>query len=155
MIRNGFGLVSIIGAGLSAFVGLATAGTAHANQLDSCGGIIVAKGEASCEYRPKEECMTSCTTQEVQGACVAKINTMCEGGCTATSATVECETSCTIVHHFLHRQERLRLRESVPRCKKTARLLRWRRPSTLAAAQLRSKCDRKCEGVEDPSPSGA
>ena len=94
MTRNGFGLISIIGAAAGVFAALGTTGVAHANELESCGGIFVAKGEVSCEYRPREECMTSCTTEEVQGACVAKISTECEGGCTAT-ATTECESTCT------------------------------------------------------------
>lgn len=157
MTRNGFGLFSIIGAGLSAFVGLATAGTAHANQLDSCGGIFVAKGEASCEYRPREECMTSCTKEEVQGACVAKINTMCEGGCTAT-ATVECESSCTDSCTTSCEEQ-----ETPPTCEElcTADCKEdfcdgfcdgESQCNSCCGHNCDRKCDRKCEGVEDPEP---
>jgi hypothetical protein len=160
MTRNGFGLISIIGAGLSAFVGLATAGTAHANQLDSCGGIIVAKGEASCEYRPKEECMTSCTTAEVQGACVAKINTMCEGGCTAT-ATVECESSCTDSCTTSCTEQ-----ETPPTCEEICTADCKEdfcagfcdddgQCNACCGTNCDRKCDRKCEGVEDPEPETA
>lgn len=67
--------------------------TASANELETCGGVFL-EGDASCEFRPKEECMTECMTTKVETACVAKIHTSCESSCTAT-ATASCETRCT------------------------------------------------------------
>jgi len=43
MIRNGFGLISLIGAAAGAFVSLGMTGVAHANELESCGGVFIAK----------------------------------------------------------------------------------------------------------------
>jgi hypothetical protein len=156
---NGFGLISVIGAAASMFVALGTTGVAHANELESCGGIFIAKGEVSCEYRPREECMTSCTTEEVQGACVAKINTDCEGGCTAT-ATTECSSSCTDSC-----TTECTAQEAPPTCEE------------LCVADCKGTCDgfcegdgpcnaccnhncdrkcaRRCAGVEDPEPETA
>ncbi|HKP63207.1 MAG TPA: hypothetical protein VJV78_41000 [Polyangiales bacterium] len=65
---------------------------AHAD-LKACGGIFLS-GDAGCEYRPKEECMTECKTVAVEQSCVAKVYDSCETSCT-TSATTECQNSCT------------------------------------------------------------
>jgi len=65
---------------------------AHA-ELEACGGIFLS-GDANCEYRPTEECMTECMTVAVEGSCVATIFNECETMCTAT-ASVECESGCT------------------------------------------------------------
>ena len=65
---------------------------AHA-ELDACGGIFLS-GDAGCEYRPKEECMTECMTVAVESSCVATIYNECSTSCTAT-ASVECEAGCT------------------------------------------------------------
>jgi len=65
---------------------------AHA-ELDACGGIFLSS-DASCEYRPTEECMTQCMTVAVESSCVATIYNECETSCTATAST-ECESSCT------------------------------------------------------------
>ena len=65
---------------------------AHAD-LEACGGIFLS-GNAACEYRPKEECMTECQTVAVEHSCVAQVYNECETSCTQT-ATTECEASCT------------------------------------------------------------
>lgn len=65
---------------------------AHA-ELNACGGIFLS-GNAACEYRPKQECMTQCMTVAVEESCVAQVYSECETSCTAT-ASVECESSCT------------------------------------------------------------
>jgi len=65
---------------------------AHAD-LKACGGIFLS-GDAACEYRPKEECMTECKTVAVEQSCVAKVYDSCETSCT-TSATTECQSSCS------------------------------------------------------------
>jgi hypothetical protein len=65
---------------------------AHAD-LKACGGIFLS-GDAACEYRPKEECMTECKTVAVEQSCVAQVYDSCQTSCT-TSATTECQNSCT------------------------------------------------------------
>jgi len=62
-------------------------------ELNACGGIFLS-GDAACEYRPKEQCMTECMTVAVEHSCVAQIYNECETECTAT-ASVECESTCT------------------------------------------------------------
>jgi hypothetical protein len=64
-------------------------------ELNDCGGIFLS-GDADCEYREREECMTECKTETVEKACAAKTYTSCESQCTATSTT-SCESSCTDV----------------------------------------------------------
>jgi hypothetical protein len=64
-------------------------------ELDECGGIFLT-GDANCEYREREECMTECKTETVEVACAAKTYTSCESECTATSTT-SCESSCSEV----------------------------------------------------------
>jgi hypothetical protein len=65
---------------------------AHA-ELNACGGIFLT-GDAACQYRPTEECMTQCMTVAVEQPCVAQVYNECETTCTS-SASVECESSCT------------------------------------------------------------
>lgn len=65
---------------------------AHA-ELDACGGIFLS-GDAGCEYRPTQECMTECVEVAVESSCVAEIFSECESSCTATAST-ECESGCT------------------------------------------------------------
>jgi hypothetical protein len=50
-----FNFVAMIG--LSLF----SASVASADELEACGGVYL-EGDASCEFRPKEECMTECMT---------------------------------------------------------------------------------------------
>jgi len=61
--------------------------------LETCGGIFLA-GDASCDYRPKEECMTECMTVAVETACVTQVYNECQSSCT-TTATNECQTNCS------------------------------------------------------------
>jgi hypothetical protein len=65
---------------------------AHA-ELEACGGIFVS-GDASCGYKPKEECMTECMTVAVEESCVSEVYNSCETECTTTAST-ECENTCT------------------------------------------------------------
>lgn len=128
MTRNGLGLISLVGS-LAGVVALSFAPrSAHAEELEACGGIFAAKGEVSCEIRPREECMTSCTTEEVQGACVAKVNTMCEGRCTQT-ATATCESTCNESCTTECTQQ-----EAAPSC------------GALCVADCKATCDGFCEG---------
>ena len=60
--------------------------------FEACGGVFFS-GDAKCEYREKEQCMTECKTEAVQTACTAKLYTSCENSCTATAST-SCESSC-------------------------------------------------------------
>ncbi|HKU37759.1 MAG TPA: hypothetical protein VJR89_06415 [Polyangiales bacterium] len=61
--------------------------------LKACGSIFLS-GDASCEYRPKEECMTECKTVAVEQSCVAQVYNECETSCT-TTASAECQSTCT------------------------------------------------------------
>lgn len=62
-------------------------------ELDACGGIFLSS-DASCGYKPKEECMTECMTVAVEESCVSEVYNECETSCTTTAST-ECEASCT------------------------------------------------------------
>jgi MYXO-CTERM domain-containing protein len=84
--KLGLSFVSIAALWLSA------ATPAHA-ELKACGDVFLT-AEASCEYRPKQECMTSCKTEAVETSCVAKIYNSCQSNCTA-SASTECTSGCT------------------------------------------------------------
>lgn len=64
-----------------------------AAELEACGGIFLS-GDAGCEYRPREECMTECKTVAVEQSCVAELYNECETSCTTTAST-ECEDTCT------------------------------------------------------------
>lgn len=64
---------------------------AHA-ELETCGGIFVS-GDASCGYRPEEECTTECMTVAVEESCVVEVYNACESSCT-TTASADCEASC-------------------------------------------------------------
>lgn len=90
-MTNKFG--SIVCSALAlAGIALLQPSAAHAD-LQACGGIFLS-GDAACEFRPKEECMTQCMTVAVEHSCVAKVYNECETSCTQT-ATTECEASCT------------------------------------------------------------
>ncbi|HET6333825.1 MAG TPA: hypothetical protein VFG30_11475 [Polyangiales bacterium] len=62
-------------------------------ELSACGGIFLS-GDASCGYKPKEECMTECMTVAVEESCVSEVYNECETECTTTAST-ECESTCT------------------------------------------------------------
>ena len=77
---------------VGAVLWLADTTTAKA-ELAACGGVFLS-GDAKCEYREKEQCMTECKTTTVEKACVAKVYTSCENQCTET-ATTTCSSSCS------------------------------------------------------------
>jgi hypothetical protein len=66
--------------------------TAHAKALDQCGGIFLT-ADSKCEFKPVQDCMTTCATTSVEQACAQKTETMCSGNCTTTDTT-----SCTQTH---------------------------------------------------------
>ena len=79
---------------VAAGAGVWTLGTSPAQaDLEACGSIFLS-GDAECEYRPKEECMTECMTVAVEESCVAEVYNECETSCTTTAST-ECESTCT------------------------------------------------------------
>jgi len=60
--------------------------SAHAKQLDKCGGVYLS-ADSKCEFKPVQECMTSCATTSVEQACAQKTSTMCSASCTTTDTT--------------------------------------------------------------------
>lgn len=81
-------LIAAVAFGVSPFMSSA----AHA-ELNACGGIFLTS-DASCGYRPRNECMTECMTVAVEESCVAEVYDECESSCTTTSSN-ECENTCT------------------------------------------------------------
>jgi hypothetical protein len=77
---------------LGALLWFSHATTARA-ELKECGNVFL-QGDAKCEYREKEQCMTTCTTESVETACVAKLYTTCQNQCTTTAST-SCESTCS------------------------------------------------------------
>jgi MYXO-CTERM domain-containing protein len=66
--------------------------TAHAKALDQCGGVFLT-ADSSCEFKPVQECMTTCATTSVEQACSAKTATMC-----SASSTTSDTTTCVKTH---------------------------------------------------------
>jgi len=66
--------------------------TAHAKALDKCGGIFLT-AQSSCEFKPIQDCMTTCSTSSVEQVCAEKTYTTCGTSCTTTDTT-----SCTMTH---------------------------------------------------------
>lgn len=66
--------------------------TAHAKALDKCGGIFLSASSA-CEFKPVQECKTTCSTTSVEQVCAQKTYTMCGASCTTTDTT-----ACTTTH---------------------------------------------------------
>jgi hypothetical protein len=66
--------------------------TVHAKALDRCGGVFLST-DSHCEFKPIQECMTTCSTTSVEQACVQKTYSMCSGSCTTTDTT-----TCTKTH---------------------------------------------------------
>ena len=66
--------------------------TARAMPLDKCGSVFLTAA-SSCEFKPVQECMTTCATTSVEQACSQKTFTMCNGSCTTTDTT-----SCVKTH---------------------------------------------------------
>ena len=73
--------------------GILAYGQPASADLKTCGGIFVSVDE-TCEYQPKQECMTQCMTVAVEESCVTEIYNQCQSSCTTTAST-ECESSCT------------------------------------------------------------
>jgi MYXO-CTERM domain-containing protein len=67
-------------------------GTAHAKALDKCGGIFLTASSA-CEFKPIQDCMTTCSTTSVEQVCAQKTFTMCSSMCTVSDTTM-----CTQTH---------------------------------------------------------
>ncbi len=65
---------------------------AHAAALDKCGGIFLTAASA-CEFKPVQDCMTTCSTTSVEQTCAQQTYTTCSSGCTVTDTT-----SCTKTH---------------------------------------------------------
>src|SRR5258706_1294328 len=66
-------------------------------KLEACGGVFLT-GDAKCEFVRDQDCQTHCETTSVETACVATLETQCEGDCTASAETVcteTCAPSCT------------------------------------------------------------
>ena len=64
----------------------------QAKSLDKCGGIFLSAA-ASCEFKPIQACMTTCTTTSVEQVCAQKTYTSCSNTCTTTETE-----SCTQKH---------------------------------------------------------
>ena len=65
---------------------------ARAAQLEACGDVFVS-GEAACEFRPTEECETSCETVAMETSCASELYAGCETECTMEAST-ECTQQC-------------------------------------------------------------
>ena len=72
-------------------------GTAQAKAFSACGGVFLS-ADSHCEFKPVQECKTTCTTTSVEQVCAQKTYSMCNQGCT-TVATTTCKkthtASCT------------------------------------------------------------
>jgi len=83
--------------------------TGHAKALDRCGGVFLS-ASSSCEFKPIQECMTTCSTTSVAGVCAQKTFSMCNSSCTTSdlktctkthtdACTKECESITTKSSH--------------------------------------------------------
>jgi len=61
-------------------------GTAHAKELDQCGGVFLS-ADSHCEFKPIQECQTTCSTTTVEQVCAQKTYSMCSQGCTTSDIT--------------------------------------------------------------------
>jgi hypothetical protein len=66
--------------------------TAHAKALDKCGGIFLT-ASSHCEFKPIQECMTTCSVTATEQVCAQKTFTACSSNCTASEMT-----TCTQTH---------------------------------------------------------
>jgi len=66
--------------------------SAHAKALDQCGGVFLT-ADSKCEFKPVQDCMTTCATTSVEQACAQKTYTMCSASCTVSDVT-----TCTQSH---------------------------------------------------------
>jgi hypothetical protein len=77
--------------------------TAHAAALDKCGGIFLTSS-SSCEFKPTQDCKTTCTTATVEQACAQQTYSMCSASSTTTDTTTcvqtksaSCATECSTI----------------------------------------------------------
>jgi MYXO-CTERM domain-containing protein len=71
--------------------------TAHAKALDRCGGVFLS-ASSSCEFKPIQECMTTCAVTSVEQVCAQKTFSMCNASCTLSDVTTCTQTrsdACT------------------------------------------------------------
>ncbi|MEI9936565.1 MAG: hypothetical protein WDO69_05005 [Pseudomonadota bacterium] len=66
--------------------------TAHAKALDQCGGVYLT-ADSQCEFKPIQDCQTTCSTTSVEQVCAQKTYSMCTDMCSTTDIT-----SCTKTH---------------------------------------------------------
>jgi len=66
--------------------------TAHAKALDQCGGVFLS-ASSHCEFKPIQDCQTTCSTTSVEQVCAQKTYSMCSDSCTTSDIT-----TCTKTH---------------------------------------------------------
>ena len=82
---------------------------AQAKALDQCGGVFLSV-DSHCEFKPIQECQTTCSTTSVEQVCAQKTYSMCSQSCTTSdiksctetrtdSCTKECETNSSKSSH--------------------------------------------------------
>ncbi|HYQ30296.1 MAG TPA: hypothetical protein VER04_23860 [Polyangiaceae bacterium] len=59
---------------------------AHAKALDQCGGVYLSV-DSHCEFKPIQECETTCSTTSVEQVCAQKTYETCGKSCTVTDIT--------------------------------------------------------------------
>jgi hypothetical protein len=59
---------------------------AHAKALDKCGGVFLSI-DSQCEFKPIQECETTCATTSVEQVCAQKTYSMCSQSCTTSDIT--------------------------------------------------------------------
>src|SRR3954463_7768368 len=65
---------------------------AHAKALDQCGGVYLS-ANSHCEFKPTQECQTTCTTTSVEQVCAQQTYETCGASCTVSDIT-----SCKKTH---------------------------------------------------------
>ena len=65
---------------------------AQAKALDQCGGVYLSV-DSHCEFKPTQECETTCTTSSTEQVCAQKTYETCASSCTVTDTT-----SCKKTH---------------------------------------------------------
>ncbi|MEI9951713.1 MAG: hypothetical protein WDO74_22730 [Pseudomonadota bacterium] len=66
--------------------------SAHAKALDQCGSVYLS-ADSHCEFKPVQECETTCSTTSVEQVCAQKTYSMCSQSCTTSDIK-----SCTKTH---------------------------------------------------------
>lgn len=64
---------------------------AHAKALDQCGGVFLT-ANSHCEFKPIQECETTCTTTSVEQVCAQKTYEICGKSCTVSDIKTCTET---------------------------------------------------------------